>query len=97
LLEWRLAPSPQADDVLVIEPQLADYWPRIPELEEGAAFVLSRFAYMRRLCDPQLAAVIASLAVPQSLAELDANGAAPAAELIALLVDCKILFAVERE
>src|SRR5262245_61094814 len=48
LLEYRLARSPSDDDQVVIEPQVADYWPRTPRLGNADGLVMSRFAYMRR-------------------------------------------------
>jgi SagB-type dehydrogenase family enzyme len=46
LLEYRLG---QADhDQVVIEPQMADYWPQTPKLGGTERIVLSRFAYLRR-------------------------------------------------
>jgi SagB-type dehydrogenase family enzyme len=48
LLEYCLRRSPKGDDLLVIEPQAADYWPRTPQLGNSDALVLSRFAYLRR-------------------------------------------------
>ena len=48
LLEYRLGCSPDGDDEVVIEPQVADYWPRTPRLGNADVLVLSRFAYMRR-------------------------------------------------
>lgn len=48
LLEYRLGRSRKGDDLVVIEPQLADYWPRMPPLRNADTLVLSRFAYMRR-------------------------------------------------
>jgi SagB-type dehydrogenase family enzyme len=51
LLEYRLARSPRADDLVVIEPQVSDYWPRMPQLGNEDKLVLSRFAYMRRRGD----------------------------------------------
>jgi SagB-type dehydrogenase family enzyme len=47
LLEYRLGRAPN-DDQVVIEPQVADYWPRMPRLGDADVLVLSRFAYMRR-------------------------------------------------
>jgi len=48
LLEYRL-PSSQTDaDHVVIEPQIPDYWPRTPPLDNADVVVLSRFAYVRR-------------------------------------------------
>lgn len=51
LLEYRLARSRRAEDLVVIEPQVADYWPRTPQLGNADKLVLSRFAYMRRRGD----------------------------------------------
>ena len=48
LLEYRLGRSPKHDDQVVIEPQVADYWPQAPLLGDADVLVLSRFAYMRR-------------------------------------------------
>jgi SagB-type dehydrogenase family enzyme len=39
------------EDHVVIEPQVADYWPRVPKLGEADILVLSRFAYLRRRGD----------------------------------------------
>jgi SagB-type dehydrogenase family enzyme len=48
LLEYRLGRSRNGSDLVVIEPQVPDYWPQTPELREADVVVLSRFAYMRR-------------------------------------------------
>ncbi len=48
LLEFRLSRSPNGADQVVIEPQVADYWPRTPPLRNADVLVLSRFAYLRR-------------------------------------------------
>jgi len=48
LLEYRLRRSHNAEDLVVIEPQVLDYWPTAPQLSNAEAVVLSRFAYMRR-------------------------------------------------
>ena len=47
LLEYRLGRSRIGEDLVVIEPQVPDYWPRTPQLGNADALVLSRFAYMR--------------------------------------------------
>jgi SagB-type dehydrogenase family enzyme len=47
-LEYHLGRSRNGEDLLVIEPQVPDYWPRTPQLGNSDALVLSRFAYMRR-------------------------------------------------
>jgi SagB-type dehydrogenase family enzyme len=48
LLEYRLGRSRSGSDEVVIEPQVASYWPRTPPLADADTLVLSRFAYMRR-------------------------------------------------
>ena len=41
-------PRNDDDEQVVIEPQIADYWPREAQLQDADVLVLSRFAYMRR-------------------------------------------------
>lgn len=111
LLEYRLPGSQNDEDQVVIEPQLADYWPQAPQLGEADVIVLSRFAYMRRrgselvlesprasalfrICDPGIAAAIAILATPQPIKQLRRQKDFPELELLALLVDCQILFKI---
>jgi SagB-type dehydrogenase family enzyme len=48
LLEYRLAPLRSGKDLIVIEPQTADYWPEVAKLGVTDTVALSRFAYMRR-------------------------------------------------
>jgi SagB-type dehydrogenase family enzyme len=48
LLEYGLRRSRDSEDLVVVEPQVADYWPQAPQLVTADALVLSRFAYMRR-------------------------------------------------
>jgi SagB-type dehydrogenase family enzyme len=48
LLEYRLGDGRGDRDQVVIEPQLAGYWPRTPDLGDGETVTLSRFAYLRR-------------------------------------------------
>lgn len=50
LLEYRIGHEADTDQV-VIEPQMADYWPRMPRLGDADVLVLSRFAYLRRRGD----------------------------------------------
>jgi SagB-type dehydrogenase family enzyme len=47
LLEFRLSASSR-EELAVIEPQAADYWPQTPALRDADRLVLSRFAYLRR-------------------------------------------------
>jgi SagB-type dehydrogenase family enzyme len=49
LVEYRFARGPK--DLVVIEPQLADYWPQPAKLRAADTIVLSRFAYLRRRAD----------------------------------------------
>jgi SagB-type dehydrogenase family enzyme len=112
LLEYRLYRPRNAKDQVVIEPQLADYWPRTPQLGNADILVLSRFAYLRRrgnemvlespragaafkICDPKIAAAIALLSTPQSIKQLRRQDGFPGVELLALLVDCQILFKID--
>jgi SagB-type dehydrogenase family enzyme len=46
LVEYRLGHADH--DQVIIEPQMADYWPQTPKLGGAERIVLSRFAYMRR-------------------------------------------------
>jgi SagB-type dehydrogenase family enzyme len=48
LLEYCVAAARNAEDLVVIEPQVVDYWPQAAQLGPADALVLSRFAYMRR-------------------------------------------------
>ena len=53
LVEYPLkrALSRTGADLAVIEPQVADYWPRALRLRDAESLVLSRFAYLRRRGD----------------------------------------------
>nr|WP_309143669.1 MULTISPECIES: SagB family peptide dehydrogenase [unclassified Bradyrhizobium] len=48
LLDYRLYSPHDAQDLVVIEPQVAEYWPERAKLSSGDTIVLSRFAYLRR-------------------------------------------------
>ena len=50
LLEYPLRRA-GGEDAVVIEPQVADYWPATPRLRDADVLVLSRFAYLRRRGD----------------------------------------------
>ncbi len=112
LLEYRVGRSPIAADLVVIEAQVPDYWPRVPHLEDADALVLSRFAYMRRrgnemvlespragalfkICDPTIATTLALLAVPRQIKQLRQLEGFPGVEILALLVDCQIVFKID--
>ncbi|MGO9359361.1 MAG: SagB family peptide dehydrogenase [Xanthobacteraceae bacterium] len=112
LLEYRLGPAGGAGDQVVIEPQVADYWPQLPKLDDADVVVLSRFAYLRRrgdemvlespragalfrIGDPTIAAALARLATPQQIRKLRRQDGFPGRELLALLLDCRILFRID--
>jgi SagB-type dehydrogenase family enzyme len=112
LLEYRLARARRGADLVIIEPQMSDYMPRMAQFGGSDVLALSRFALMRRrgtdivlespragalfrLCDPDIAATIAGLSHPQSIKQLRRRHGFPGAELLALLVDCHILFVVD--
>jgi SagB-type dehydrogenase family enzyme len=111
LLEYGLTHSRNGADLVVIEPQVPDYWPQTPLLENADTLVLSRFAYMRRrgnemvlespragalfkICDPQLATLIATLSTPQQIKQLRRQDGFPGLAFLALLVDCQIVLKV---
>ena len=48
VFEYRLPSAQNGEDHVVIEPQVADYWPETPPLGDADVLVLSRFAYLRR-------------------------------------------------
>ena len=48
LLEYRLGPARGGRATVVIEPQIADYWPQVSKLANTDTIALSRFAYLRR-------------------------------------------------
>jgi len=109
LLEYRLARVRSDEDIVIIEPQTADYWPQTPKLGATDTLVLSRFAYLRRrgsdmvlesprasalfrICDPKLAAALALLSSPQKISKLRRQDVFPTSELLALLLDCQLVF-----
>ena len=110
---WNTASGSRNDeDLVVIEPQTADYWPRTPQLGNADILVLSRFAYLRRrgnemvlespragalfrICDPKIATAVAMLSTPQQIKRLRRQDGFPGVELLALLVDCQILFKID--
>jgi SagB-type dehydrogenase family enzyme len=48
LLEYRFGPAHGRQDQVVIEPQMAEYWPKVSKIGNADTLVLSRFAYLRR-------------------------------------------------
>jgi len=49
VLEYAI--GAQGEDLVVIEPQIADYWPQKADIKASDTIVLSRFAYLRRRGD----------------------------------------------
>jgi SagB-type dehydrogenase family enzyme len=109
LLEYRLACARGDEDIVVIEPQTADYWPQLPKLAANDTVALSRFAYLRRrgnnmvlespcasalfqICDPKIASALIALTSPQKISKLTRQELFPVSELLALLLDCEIVF-----
>jgi SagB-type dehydrogenase family enzyme len=112
LVEYRLGRSGDGQDEVVIEPQLPDYRPRMPELGDTDVLVLSRFAYLRRrgsdlvlespragalfrICSASVAAVLAALTTPQQIGQIRRRDGFPGVELLALLLDCRMLLKIE--
>jgi len=113
LIEYRLGRS-RSEDLVVIEPQLPDYWPRPAQLGNADTLALSRFAYMRRranemvlespragalfkICDPRIAATLTLLVTPQQIKQFRRQKDFPGLQLLALLVDCQILFKIDAD
>jgi SagB-type dehydrogenase family enzyme len=113
LLEYPLRRARSKEDDVVIEPQVADYWPGSPKLHDDDVLVLSRFAFLRRrgdamvlesprarallrICNPQIVTALARLSVPQRVKRFRRQEGFPGAGLLALLLDCQMLFKVER-
>jgi SagB-type dehydrogenase family enzyme len=111
LVEYWLRGADGAD-LLAIEPQVADYWPQAARPRTGGAFVLSRFAYLRRrgddlvlespradallrICDPNIAGVLAKLSNPQTVGQLRRLKGFPGAFFLGLLLDCRFAFTVD--
>ena len=112
LIEYRIGLARNGEDRVVIEPQVPDYWPRTPQVDNADVLVLSRFAYMRRrgndlvlespragalfrICDPGITAAIATLSTPQQIKRFRRQDGFPGIELLALLLDCRILFKID--
>jgi len=112
LLEYRFGSPRTEKDLVVIEPQIPDYWPRGSKLGDKDVIALSRFAYLRRrgkelvlespragalfrICDPKIAAALCVLSTPQKISKFRQQPGFPGTELLALLLDCQILFKIE--
>ena len=82
LLEFRLARGDE--DMVVIEPQRADYWPQLAKPGNAESVALSRFAYLRRRGDDMV------LESPRAGALFRICDPAIAAEIVALSAPQKI-------
>jgi SagB-type dehydrogenase family enzyme len=110
-LEYRLARAVDAPDAVVVEPQMPDYWPRLPALDDADMLALSRFAYLRRRGDDLVlesprAGALFRICDPDIAAGIARLAAPRSVEtlrqeeaigdaLLALLTDCRILFRVD--
>ena len=56
---------------------------------------LPRAGALFKICDPKIAAAIAMLSTPQQIKQLRRQDGFPGIELLALLVDCQILFKID--
>jgi SagB-type dehydrogenase family enzyme len=63
----------------------------------GSEMVLEspRAGALFRICDPKIAAAIALLSTPQQIKKFRRQDSFPGAELLALLVDCQMLFRID--
>lgn len=111
LLEYRLGERGGKKDQVVIEPQIADYWPQTPKLRDSETIVLSRFAYLRRrgndmiLESPRAGAAfrICDAKIASAIATLCApqkigqlrKAGSPGLELLGLLLNSNILFKLD--
>ena len=87
---WPRMPPLGSDDVLVLS--------RFAYLRRRAnAMVLEspRAGALFKIGDPQIAAALASLSAPQQIRRFRRRADFPGVELLALLVDCQILFKVD--
>src|SRR4051794_17275224 len=87
---WPQAPQLGAADVLVLS--------RFAYLRRrGNDMVLEspRSGALFRICDPKVAAAVATLSAPQPLRRFRRQDGFPGVELLALLVECRILFKLD--
>jgi SagB-type dehydrogenase family enzyme len=87
---WPQAPQLGDEDIIVLS--------RFAYLRRrGSEMVLEspRASALFRICDPNIATTIASLATPHPIKRLRRQKDFPGLELLALLVDCQILFKID--
>lgn len=113
LLEYRLLDTRDEYDLVIIEPQMPEYWPQRAKLGNGDTVVLSRFAYLRRrgnemvLESPSAGALfrIGDPAIAATLATLSQPHKISELrktnsfnlDLLALLVDSRILLKLDAQ
>ncbi|MBV9627092.1 MAG: SagB family peptide dehydrogenase [Xanthobacteraceae bacterium] len=88
---WPEAPPLDDEDTMVLS--------RFALLRRrGNAMVLEspRAGALLRICNPQIAAALARLSAPQQLKRFRRREGFPGIELLAVLLDCQMLFKVER-
>jgi len=111
LLEYRLSSLRDEQDLVVIEPQVGEYWPQRAKLGNADTVVLSRFAYLRRrgnemvLESPRAGALfrIGDPAIAATLAALSRphqisrlrRHAASFVDLLELLLDSQVLLKLD--
>jgi SagB-type dehydrogenase family enzyme len=111
LIEFRLSSPRGEQDLVVIEPQVPEYWPQLAKLGNGDTVVLSRFAYLRRrgnemvLESPRASALfrVGNPAIAATLAALSRpqkistlrRSAFLNLDLLGLLLDSQILFKLD--
>jgi SagB-type dehydrogenase family enzyme len=87
---WPRAPKLGDDETIVLS--------RFAYLRRrGSEMVLEspRAGALFRICDPKIAAAIALLSTPQQIKKFRRQDSFPGAELLALLVDCQMLFRID--
>jgi SagB-type dehydrogenase family enzyme len=99
--EDRVVIEPQAPDYWPQTPQLRDtdtlVLSRFAYMRRRAnEMVLEspRARALFKICDPKIASALAALSTPQHIRQLRRHAGFPGLELLALLVDCQILFKV---
>jgi SagB-type dehydrogenase family enzyme len=87
---WPGAPRLRDADVVVLS--------RFAYLRRRASEMVlesPRAGALFKICNPKIAATLATLATPQPIKRLRRQGGFPGIELLALLVDCQILFKID--
>ena len=111
LIEYRLSCPRDGQDLVVIEPQMPDYWPQRAKLGSRDTVVLSRFAYLRRrgnemVLESPRAGALFRISAPAGAATLAAlarprqigklsHAASFTIDLLELLLDSQILLKLD--